>query len=283
MVNPTPLVPIPVGVEEHSFYRHHTPASAQRAMRSADTIRRRIVDFQIVQAFFMLGFVAMAAGTFWFFMERNDLKPELRRIATYAAVITFVASIMYYVMKDVVKFPGGNITATDVNATLPLRYIDWLITTPLLLVSFALVVAMAGPLKKGMVLKLIVADIIMIATGYLGEIGEPGTPGNYFFFIVSTVAWLYIVYVVWGIKLPEAEAHIQRAVTAMKWFVIAGWAIYPIGTATQEFIELGGGDPSLAIGIAAIIYVVADVLNKVGFGIVAVNAAKVSSDQKVSA
>ena len=231
----------------------------------------------------MLGFVAMAAGTFWFFMERNDLKPELRRIATYAAVITFVASIMYYVMKDVVKFPGGNITATDVNATLPLRYIDWLITTPLLLVSFALVVAMAGPLKKGMVLKLIVADIIMIATGYLGEIGEPGTPGNYFFFIVSTVAWLYIVYVVWGIKLPEAEAHIQRAVTAMKWFVIAGWAIYPIGTATQEFIELGGGDPSLAIGIAAIIYVVADVLNKVGFGIVAVNAAKVSSDQKVSA
>ena len=231
----------------------------------------------------MLGFVAMAAGTFWFFMERNDLKPELRRIATYAAVITFVASIMYYVMKDVVKFPGGEITAADVDATLPLRYIDWLITTPLLLVSFALVVAMAGPLKKGLVLKLIVADIIMIATGYLGEIGEPGSAGNYFFFVVSTLAWLYIVYVVWGIKLPGAEAHIQRAVTAMKWFVIAGWAIYPIGTATQEFIELGGGDASLAIGIAAIIYVVADVLNKVGFGIVAVNAAKISSDNKVSA
>lgn len=241
------------------------------------------MDFQIVQAFFMLGFVAMAAGTFWFFMERNDLKPELRRIATYAAVITFVASIMYYVMKDVVKFPGGEITAADVDATLPLRYIDWLITTPLLLVSFALVVAMAGPLKKGLVLKLIIADIIMIATGYLGEIGEPGSAGNYFFFVVSTVAWLYIVYVVWGVKLPGAEAHIQRAVTAMKWFVIAGWAIYPIGTATQEFIELGGGDASLAIGIAAIIYVVADVLNKVGFGIVAVNAAKISSDERVSA
>lgn len=96
----------------------------------------------------MLGFVAMAAGTFWFFMERNDLKPELRTIATYAAVITFVASIMYYVMKDVVQFPGGSITAADVDATLPLRYIDWLITTPLLLVSFALVVAMAGRSRR---------------------------------------------------------------------------------------------------------------------------------------
>ncbi len=231
----------------------------------------------------MLGFVAMAAGTFWFFMERNDLKPELRRIASYAAVITFIASIMYYVMKDVVRFPGGDITAADVEATLPLRYIDWLITTPLLLISFALVVAMAGPLKKGMLLKLIVADIIMIVTGYLGEIGEPGSTGNYLFFIVSTLAWLYIVYVVFGVKLPDAEAHIQRAVTAMKWFVIAGWAIYPIGTATQEFIELGGGDASLAISIAAVIYVVADVLNKVGFGIVAVNAAKISSDMPVAA
>ena len=135
----------------------------------------------------MLGFVAMAAGTLWFYLERNDLKPELRSVATYAAVITFVAAIMYYVMKDVVKFPGGEITAADIDATLPLRYIDWLITTPLLLVSFTLVVAMAGPLKKGMVTKLIIADIIMIVTGYLGEIGEPGSAQNYIFFIVSTV------------------------------------------------------------------------------------------------
>ena len=37
------------------------------------------MDFQIVQAFFMLGFVAMAAGTVWFILERNDLKPELRK------------------------------------------------------------------------------------------------------------------------------------------------------------------------------------------------------------
>jgi len=235
------------------------------------------VDFQIVQAFFMLGFVGMAAGTLWFFLARNDLRPDLRPIATYAAVITFVASIMYFVMKDVVQFPGGTVTEVEVEATTSLRYIDWLITTPLLLLSFALVVAMAGPLKRGLVTKLIIADIIMIATGYLGEVGEPGSLGNYFFFTVSTLAWLYIVFVVWQIKLPGAEAHIQRAVTAMKWFVIAGWAIYPIGTSIQEFIELSGGDAGLAIGIAAIIYVVADVLNKVGFGIVAVQAAKTSS------
>lgn len=65
------------------------------------------MEFQIVQAFFMLGFVAMAAGALWFFMERNDLKPELRPVATYATVIAFVAAILYYVMKDVVQFPSA--------------------------------------------------------------------------------------------------------------------------------------------------------------------------------
>ncbi len=234
------------------------------------------MDFQIVQAFFMLGFVAMAAGTLWFYLERNDLKPELRSVATYAAVITFVAAIMYYVMKDIVQFPGGAIGTAEVEATLPIRYIDWLITTPLLLVEFALIVAIAGALKKGLLTKLIIADIAMIVFGYLGEIGTPGSVTNYLFFILSSLAWVYIVYVVYTVNVSDGPAHVQRAVKTMKWFVIAGWAIYPIGTATQEFIEVGGGDAALAIGIAAIIYVIADVLNKVGFGIVAVRAAKQS-------
>lgn len=235
------------------------------------------MDFQIVQAFFMLGFVAMAAGTVWFVLERNDLKPELRSVATYAAVITFVAAILYYVMKDVVQFPGGAITADDVEATAPLRYIDWLITTPLLLVEFVLIVALAGAVKKGLLTKIVIADIIMIVTGYLGEMGEPGSAANVIFFVISSAAWIYIIFVILKINVSGAPDHVQSAVRIMRLFVIIGWAIYPIGTALQEFLELGGADIALAASIAACIYVVADVVNKVGFGIIAVNAAKKSS------
>lgn len=235
------------------------------------------MDFQIVQAFFMLGFVAMAAGTLWFFMERNDLKPELRSVATYAAVITFVASILYYVMKDMVAFPGGAIDAAAVEATTPVRYIDWLITTPLLLIEFGIIVALAGAAKKGLITRLVIADIIMIVTGYLGEVGEPGSAGNVIFFLISVLAWLYIVYAVFSVKVSGAPEHVRRAVAIMRLFVIIGWSIYPLATATQEFLEISGSDIGLAAGVAAIIYVIADVLNKVGFGIVAVNAAKKSS------
>ena len=232
------------------------------------------MDLQIVQAAFMLGFVAMAAGTFYFFMERGDLKPEYRSVGTYAAVISLIAAIMYYVMKDTVMFPGGMITVADINATMPLRYIDWLITTPLLLVEFGLIVALAGGAKAGMVTRLVIADLVMIVTGYLGEIGVAGSASNYIFFIISTLAWVYIIMQVLRVDVSTGPAYAQRAVRTMRWFVIAGWAIYPIGTAIQQFMGIGGADLTQAAAIAAVIYVVADVLNKVGFGIVAVNAAK---------
>ncbi|HLP23720.1 MAG TPA: bacteriorhodopsin [Microbacteriaceae bacterium] len=229
----------------------------------------------ITQSMFMLGFVAMAAGGVWFVLERNDLKVEHRSVGTFAAVIAFIAAVMYYVMKDVVNFPGGMIDAAAIEGTMPLRYIDWLITTPLLLVEFGLIVALAGAATKGLVSRLVIADLVMIVFGYLGETSVPGSGMAYVTFIISSLAWVYIAWLVWSLKMDDkAPAYAVRAVKSMRLFVILGWAIYPIGTATQQFITLGGGDLSQAAAIAAMIYVVADVLNKIGFGMIAVNAAK---------
>jgi sensory rhodopsin len=228
----------------------------------------------ITQAFFMLGFVAMAAGTLYFVLERGDLKPEHRIAATYAAIITFIAAIMYWTMTGVVNFGEGAATASDVSATMPLRYIDWLITTPLLLVEFGLIVAIAGAATKGFVTRIVIADIIMIATGYLGEIGMEGDMTTVLWFVISSLAWLYIVYAVFQIKIAGMPDYAASAVKVMRRFVMLGWAIYPIGTATEEFMKLSGADVSAAVAIAAVVYVIADVLNKVGFGMVAVKAAK---------
>ena len=226
----------------------------------------------ITQAFFMLGFVAMAAGTLYFVMERGDLKPQHRIAATYAAIITFIAAIMYWIMTDIVGFFDQS--AGEVGATMPYRYIDWLLTTPLLLVEFGVIVAIAGAATKGFVSRLVIADIIMIVTGYLGEVGTEGEVSTIVWFVISSLAWLYIVYAVFQVKLDGMPAYAASAVKVMRRFVMFGWAIYPIGTAIEEFMKLSGADISAAVAIAAIVYVIADVLNKVGFGMVAVNAAK---------
>ncbi len=229
----------------------------------------------ITQALFMLGFVAMAAGTFYFVLERNELKPEHRATATYAALITFIAAIMYWQMKDIVAFPGVTDVA-HIGATMPFRYLDWVLTTPLLLIEFGIIAALAGA-AKGTTYRLVLADIVMVVTGYFGEIGSVGSVGNYLNFFISSAAWLYIAYTVWKLQPTKGSAAVKQAVNNMKKFVIFGWAIYPIGTAIQEFLELNGTDAKtleLSICVAAIIYIIADVVNKVGFGIVALRAVK---------
>jgi len=229
----------------------------------------------ITQAMFMLGFVSMAAATFYFVMQRNDYKPEHRATISYAAVITFIAAVMYWQMKDIVGFPMQG-SAAQIAATMPVRYLDWVLTTPLLLIEFGIVASLAGA-AKGITYRLIVADIVMIVTGYFGEVGTPGSPSNYVNFIISSAAWLYIVYLIWNLQLGKTSEDLKKVVTNMKYFVIFGWAIYPIGTAIQQFMVVGNSDTDTqnnAVCVAAIIYVIADVVNKVGFGLVAMKALK---------
>jgi len=220
-------------------------------------------------AMFVLGFVGMAAGTLYFLLEKPELKAQHRNVAVYAAIITFVASIMYYNMMNLAL-------AGDVGSTMPLRYIDWIITTPLLLLEFGLIAAIAGSVKKGLIARLMVADVIMIVTGYLGELSNSGEAMTYVWFILSCLAWIWIIVEVFGLK-ASGTGYAAKAVNTMKWFVIIGWSIYPLGTAIQEFMTVGAADAkSIASAglIAAIIYIVADLTNKVIFGIVAVRAAK---------
>jgi bacteriorhodopsin len=223
----------------------------------------------------MLGFVSMAAGTLYFVLERTELKTEHKATATYAALITFIAAILYWQMKDVVSFPGITEVAA-IESTMPLRYIDWILTTPLLLLEFGIIASLAGA-PKGTTYRLVLADLVMIITGYFGEVGQPGTVGNFVNFIISSLAWGYIAYTIWNINPAKGTAAVKTAIDSMKKFVIIGWAIYPIGTAIQEFLEISGSDAQtieVAVCVAAIIYVVADVINKVGFGIVALRAVK---------
>jgi sensory rhodopsin len=220
-------------------------------------------------ALFVLGFVGMAAGTLYFVLEKPELKPQHRSVAIYAAIITFVAAIMYYNMMNL-ALDG------DIGSTMPLRYIDWIITTPLLLLEVGIIAAIAGSVKKGLIARLMIADVIMIATGYLGEVSNTGEPMTYVWFIISSLAYFWIVAEIFGIKVT-GSGYAAKAVTSLKWFVIIGWAIYPIGTATEEFMRLGAADEKSLVTaglVAACIYVVADLVNKVIFGIVAVRAAK---------
>lgn len=218
---------------------------------------------QIVDYSFLVAFVGMAAATLYFLLERGELKAENKSTATLAALITFIAAINYFYMKDV----GADGFPTE------LRYIDWLLTTPLLLIKFPNLLGLKN--SSSLITRLVVADVAMIVLGYFGEVSlsDGNTTNAWIFFALSSLAWLFIVYTLYSTMGKAADgksAAIKKAFGNMKLFVLLGWAIYPIGFAVAAI------DVDLSM-YRELVYTYADLINKVGFGLVAVAAVKASS------
>ncbi|HCD59892.1 MULTISPECIES: bacteriorhodopsin [Exiguobacterium] len=232
------------------------------------------------QYMFWVGFVGMAAGTLYFLVERNSLAPEYRSTATVAALVTFVAAIHYYFMKQAVG-ESGLLSEIDGFPT-EIRYIDWLVTTPLLLIKFPLLLGLKGGKGRSLLTKLVIADIIMIIGGYIGEssINLAGgfTQLGLWAYVVGCIAWFYIIYLLFTNVTKAAEdkpAPIREALLQMRLFILIGWAIYPVGYAVTLFA------PGIEVQLVReLIYNFADLINKVGFGLIAFFAVKTMSATK---
>jgi len=236
------------------------------------------------QYMFWVGFVGMAAGTLYFLVERNSLPEKYRSTATVAALVTFVAAIHYQAMKHYVGTDGS----IDTLLTFPteIRYIDWLVTTPLLLVKFPSLLRLGKDEGKRLLKNLVLADILMIVSGYVGEtsINNAGaaTQIGWVAFLISMLAWVYILGVLFTEVTESAKAapkSICEGLLSMRSFIFIGWAIYQIG----YFLTLtssGGEAAQITIVLRELIYNIADLINKVGFGLVAVLAVKAASNAK---
>jgi sensory rhodopsin len=204
---------------------------------------------------FFAGTVAMGAGALYFFLLRDSVDPAYRSAMVVAGLICAIACFHYFKMTHVYQESGGQFPTA-------LRYVDWLFTTPLLLIKFPLLLRM-GDRGTKFFLQLVVLDVAMIVTAFIAETAPVDSGRWWTFFLVSCMCELLIVgvlYVQLGQAIAAAPAPLARALETMRLFVLIGWAIYPIG-----FLMARSGYGELR----EIVYNVADVINKVGFGLVA--------------
>ena len=211
---------------------------------------------------FFVGCMAMMAASVFFFLSMNSVDKKWRTSLLVSGLITFIAAVHYWYMKEA-AMDGAveNITA--------FRYVDWILTVPLMCVEFYLILKVAGA-KKSLLTKMIVLSLIMLVTGYMGETVFRDQAAMWGFF--SAVAYFAIVYEIWlggAAKLAkEAGGDVLAAHKILCWFVLVGWIIYPlgylVGTADGQwyssFAELG-----LDMNV---LYNIADAINKIGFGLV---------------
>ena len=217
---------------------------------------------------FFLGSVAMFAATVFFFVERSSVSDEWKLSMTVSGLITLIAAVHYYYMRDV--------WVTSYTSPTEFRYIDWILTVPLMCVEFYL-------LTKTGLSKMVSASVVMLVAGYLGEASVCsvfGTHSPAIWGLISGLAYFYIVNEVYQGDVAKAAKkagkNIQNANSLLLKFVVIGWGIYPlgylIGTADGQWYsflaDLVNSDTR------DLIYNVGDAVNKIGFGLVVWCAAK---------
>ncbi len=221
----------------------------------------KILPTDYVSFTFFIGTMAMLAAAVFFFMEVGNTSKEWRTSVLVSGIITFIAAVHYYYMREYYANYSESPTF--------FRYVDWLLTVPLMCVEFYLITKKAGA-KSSLLWKMILASVVMLVTGYWGEAVKPANATLWG--TVSAIAYFYIVYEVWlgDVKklATSAGSAVASANTALGWFVLVGWAIYPlgylIGTANGQWYE-GFKDIGLDMNV---IYNIGDAVNKIGFGLV---------------
>ena len=212
---------------------------------------------------------AMTAATFFFFMERDRAVGKWKTSLSVAALVTGIAAIHYFYMREVWIVSGTSPTT--------FRYVDWLLTVPLQIIEFYLILTAIAVVRSALFWKLMAASLVMLVFGYFGEIRSINVWGA---FVISMLAWLFIIYEVFlgeasKISAENGTEASKKAFNALRIIVTVGWAIYPLGYVLGY---TGGGSENTL----NIVYNLADFVNKIAFGVVIWAAATSSSDEQTS-
>jgi bacteriorhodopsin len=197
---------------------------------------------------------------------------------TISALIVGIAAFHYYYMRAVYTDLG--------SVSIEYRYMDWIITVPLMALKFPSLVGKDAItdekfLGMGFTGICFTGALIMIGFGYLGESGViPGIAG----LVLGGVGWAMIIVATgtpWssgkGVDNSKIKPELMWSANALRWFIVVGWVIYPLGymfNPSVEMIDVGAD----GVEVMAIAYNIADIINKIGFGIVAWMGAKKATE-----
>ncbi len=202
---------------------------------------------------FWLISMALVASTAFFFIETQRVEGKWKTSLTVSGLVTLVAAVHYFYMRDVWVATGETPTVY--------RYIDWLITVPLLMIEFYLILRAIANVSSGIFWRLTVGTLIMLVGGYAGEVGYMNV---WLGFVIGMAGWFYILYEIFAgeagkLSAEQAPESVKSAFSTMRWIVTIGWAIYPLG----YFLGyLNGAADAVTLNV---IYNVADVVNKIAF------------------
>ena len=221
---------------------------------NAETVLLASDDF--VGISFWIISIACLASTVFFFLERRSVPSSWRISITVAGLITGIAFVNYMYIRQVWTITGEVSTVY--------RYIEWLITVPLIMLQFYFVLSTTRKVPHGIFWRILIGSIIMVCGGYLGEAEHIDARLG---LMIYMVGWIYILYEVFSgeagrMAAKSGNKFFVNTFGRMRMIVTFVWVIYPLGFVFESltgFIDSSSSN---------VIYNATDFATKIVFGLI---------------
>jgi bacteriorhodopsin len=228
-------------------------------------------QYSAVSNILSFGFASMLATTIYLYLSQARVLPKYRQAIVISGTVTLIALYHYWRIYD--SFAAAHAGEAVFNEAY--RYVDWLLTVPLLLLETIAVLALPAANRKALIARLVPASAAMIVLGYPGEVTSEIGP-KMVWGALSTIPFLYILYILFvelTKSLDKQPAEVSATVKRLRLLLIATWGVYPI----SYLMPVLGIDGANAFVGRQIGYTVADVLAKCLFGLTIYKIARLKS------
>ena len=236
-------------------------------------------QWNLVYNVFSLGLISMLATTVYTLVSQPRVLAKYRTALVMSSMVTFIAGYHYLRIFDSFKHAseGGKVLLDGSQDAFneAYRYVDWLLTVPLLLVEVIAVLALAKEVSRSLIMRLVPASAAMIALGYPGEISSDQNT-QVLYGVLSTLPFIYILYILFvelGKSLERQPAGVAETIGRLRLLLIATWGVYPIA----YIFNIVGDQTASSFVAVQVGYTIADILAKCVFGLTILKIAKMKS------
>jgi bacteriorhodopsin len=238
-------------------------------------------QFDTVYNVLSLAIAALLFTGIYMLAAQPRVLPRYRHAVVIGAIVCGIATFFYFQVLDSFRVAfvrngqGIYTQAPGASFNEAHRYVDWLLTVPLLLVELVIVLAFAKELQASLLRRLIPASLLMIAVGYLGEISGTNVQRN-MLGLAATIPFAYIVYVLFIELTRSLELQpptVRQTVRRMRLLLFASWGFYPIAY-LLPLLDIRGADAWAGKQVG---YTVADIASKAVYGLLIFKVARLKS------
>ena len=232
-------------------------------------------QYSLVYNAFSFVLAAMGAATIFLFVSRSQVAPQYKTAVTISGIVTMVALYHYFRIfnswVEAYSVINKVVTITGRPFNDAYRYMDWMLTVPLLVTELVLVMRLPGNQGSSKATKLAVLALIMVALGYPGEVSNESST-RWLWWSLSMIPFLIIQFELFvGLRdAINSQPESARGMISMaRYITVVTWLFYPI-VFILPMIGLSGANATVGIQVG---YSIADVLAKAAFGVFIYNIA----------